>query len=274
MAYQTIRISRIDQLINLFREFDSSWIFRGQMNSEWVIESSLERYLKKIGFSEFARKLEDFFVCEFSARAHHYISRDLLPKTKLGWLSLMQHHGLPTRLIDFTESPFIALFFAFDGLVDEESDVAVWAFNFSKIESDAFEYLKKFGRLNAGYEWIRTNRDVVFDTYVDGNSHEVLWVTEPDLHNLRLENQKGTFLLSGKLDKPVMDYLDGESEVESYAKKIVIPGGVRSEVYFLLNSMGVDNRRIYPGLDGLAKDLSSRFNFEIAEKIVKKSSKK
>lgn len=269
IEYEIIHISSIGQLINIFREFGSSWIFRGQMNSEWNIESSLERFLKPIGFSEFARKLEDYFLCEFRARAHHYISRDMLPKTKLGWLSLMQHHGVPTRLIDFTESPFIALFFAFDGYVDTNNDVAVWALDFSKIDGDAVDYLKKFGRLSVDYEWIKSNRDEVFDKYIDGNSHELLWVTEPDLHNLRLENQKGTFLLSGKLDKPVMSYLENGYENEiCCAKKIIIPGDFRSEVYFLLNAMGVDNRRIYPGLEGLGKDLSGRFYFEIAKKCM------
>lgn len=271
IQYEVIRVSNIDELVQIFSEFSSSWIFRGQRNSNWNIESSLERFLKPIGFSDFARKLEDYFISEFRARAHHYISRDMLPKTKLGWLSLMQHHGVPTRLIDFTEAPFIALFFAFDGHEGIENDAAVWALNFSKIDTDSFDYLKRFGRLSEDYEWIKSNRDAAFDKYVDGNSHELLWVTEPDLHNLRLENQKGTFLLSGKLDKAVMDYLIEGSE--AIGKKMIIPGQLRSDVFRLLNSMGIDNRRIYPGLDGLAKDLASKFYFEIGQKIINRQSR-
>lgn len=275
IQYEVIQVSGIDNLVDIFSEFGSSWIFRGQIDSNWNIESSLERFLKPIGFSNFARKLEDYFISEFRARAHHYISRDMLPKTKLGWLSLMQHHGVPTRLIDFTEAPFIALFFAFDGHDDAEKNAAVWAFDFSKIDNDSFDYLKRFGRLNEDYEWVKSNRDEAFDKYVDGNSHELLWVTEPDLHNLRLENQKGTFLLSGKLDKAVMDYLErGASDGKAIAKKIVIPGHFRSEIFRLLNSMGIDNRRIYPGLDGLAKDLANKFYFEIAEKVINSRLKK
>lgn len=269
IKYNVFQLSSVDQLVGVFSELNSNWIFRGQRDSSWNIESSLERFLKPIGFSEFARKLEDYFISEFRARAHHYISRDMLPRTKLGWLSLMQHHGVPTRLIDFTEAPFIALFFAFDGHDGAENDAAVWAFNFSKIDNDSFDYLKRFGRLSEDYEWVKSNRDQAFDKYVDGNSHELLWVTEPDLHNLRLENQKGTFLLSGKLDKAVMDYLEYEStHGEATAKKFVIPGCFRSDIFRLLNSMGIDNRRIYPGLDGLAKDLARKFYFEIAEKII------
>ncbi len=267
--YEVNRVSGIDNLVDIFRKFGSSWIFRGQIDANWKIESSLERFLKPIGFSDFARKLEDYFISEFRARAHHYISRDMLPRTKLGWLSLMQHHGVPTRLIDFTESPFIALFFAFDGHDGANNDAAVWAFDFSAIDNDSFDYLKRFGRLSEDYEWVKSNRDDAFDKYVDGNSHELLWVTEPDLHNLRLENQKGTFLLSGKLDKAVMSYLEESSNGKIVAKKLVIPGNFRSDIFRLLNSMGIDNRRIYPGLDGLAKDLSRKFHFEIAEKVVK-----
>jgi hypothetical protein len=269
IQYEVIRLSSIDNLVGVFRAFGSGWVFRGQRDAGWNIESSLERFLKPIGFSDFARKLEDYFISEFRARAHHYISRDVLPKTKLGWLSLMQHHGVPTRLIDFTEAPFIALFFAFDGHDGAENDAAVWAFDFSELDSRSFDYLKRFGRLSSDYEYIKSNRDEVFDKYVDGNSHELLWVTEPDLHNLRLESQKGTFLLSGKLDKAVMDYLEEKDcDGKRFVKKLIVPGGLRSDVFKLLNSMGIDNRRIYPGLDGLAKDLASKFYFEIAEKII------
>lgn len=269
IQYEVIRVSNIDNLVDIFRKFGSSWIFRGQRDFNWSIESSLERFLKPIGFSEFARKLEDYFISEFRARAHHYISRDMLPKTKLGWLSLMQHHGVPTRLIDFTEAPFVALFFAFDGHDGAENDAAVWALDFSKIDNYSFDYLKRFGRFSEDYEWVKSNRDEAFDKYVDGNSHELLWITEPDLHNLRLENQKGTFLLSGKLDKAVMEYLEeGTSDGGAVAKKLVIPGHFRSDIFRLLNAMGIDNRRIYPGLDGLAKDLARKFYFEIAETVI------
>lgn len=96
-----------------------NWVFRGQRDSKWSVQSSLERYLPPNKFSEHAAGVEEYFLAKFQSVAHHYVARDLLPSRKLGWLSLMQHHGVPTRLIDFTESPFIAFFLRLMGTVNQ-----------------------------------------------------------------------------------------------------------------------------------------------------------
>ena len=67
----------------------------------------------------------------------------------LGWWEVMQHHGAPTRLLDWTTSPFIASWFAIDGHKEEHGDMAIWLYDrrpiFQLFFSEAWEYLQAFG---------------------------------------------------------------------------------------------------------------------------------
>ncbi len=88
------------------------WIFRGHASSDRLLKPSLERVSDRKSASWAA--LELMFLAEFQARAPQYVDRRDLPPTteRLAWLALMQHYGVPTRLLDFTYSPYVALYFA------------------------------------------------------------------------------------------------------------------------------------------------------------------
>jgi len=124
------------------------WIFRGQRSANWLLSSSLER---KIGllendyglaasgrsgrvradaYREWMQKGENFFLSEFKKRAHHYLRTSQVPDSMIEWLALMQHHGAPTRLVDFTNSVYVAAFFAVE---DAEGPCALWAIRIHNI---------------------------------------------------------------------------------------------------------------------------------------------
>jgi len=86
------------------------WVFRGLVHSEYDLESSLERESKAV----YRRweVLEELTLPEFMARARSHLRASLIPTDLLTWLAEMQHSGAPTRLVDFTYSPFVALYFA------------------------------------------------------------------------------------------------------------------------------------------------------------------
>ena len=101
------------------------WVFRGQRKRQWDIVSTLERchhsgYASCIGL----KKLEQKLVEEFERDASIFIS--LNGWSKFDVLALMRHYEVPTRLVDFSESPFVALYF---GIADKEpqEDFCVWA---------------------------------------------------------------------------------------------------------------------------------------------------
>jgi len=105
------RLNSLEEIFNVLMAYDSQWIFRGQSNGAWGLSRSIER-IEVQGFDDnVLRSHESYMRLKFEAVAHHYLDYQNLPTTNLSWLSLMQHHGVPTRLIDFTTMPFIGLFF-------------------------------------------------------------------------------------------------------------------------------------------------------------------
>ena len=118
------------------REFcNSTWVYRGQRNADWPIASTFQREMK-IDHSQIRNVERDFrgkehaTISNFKAKAWQYVPKTDM--TSLEWLMLMRHYGVPTRLVDFTESPIIALFFALEE--DPVADFSVWA-----LQRDAME---------------------------------------------------------------------------------------------------------------------------------------
>lgn len=106
----------------------SKWVFRGQRDSSWAIESSFRRCIEfdagaLENLERTLRGKERLAINNFKAAAWSYVHKQEM--TNLEWLMLMQHHGVPTRLVDFTESPVVALHFATNAPLSQ--DFAVWA---------------------------------------------------------------------------------------------------------------------------------------------------
>jgi hypothetical protein len=87
-----------------------TWVFRGHACSEWKLQTSLERE-----FGTQAHAVEQQVLWQFMRRAPRLLPSHLIPDDNdaAAWLGLIQHYGGPTRLLNVTRSPYIALFFAF-----------------------------------------------------------------------------------------------------------------------------------------------------------------
>jgi len=106
-------VTVVDQLSRLWRPPEAPWYlhpwFRGHRCSRWPLLPSAFRYKREAGVgSDFFSEAE--LLDMFKRRAPRYL--DHQPGTHWEWVSLMQHHGLPTRLLDWTESALVALHFA------------------------------------------------------------------------------------------------------------------------------------------------------------------
>jgi hypothetical protein len=116
-------------------------LYRGQRCFDWELRASLERvlltyaeqydpHLHELMMSMSADDVELELMQRFRQRAMHF-GLPGLPEAWdiLGWWELMQHHGAPTRLMDWTTSPFVAIWFALDGHKDGDGDMALWIYD-------------------------------------------------------------------------------------------------------------------------------------------------
>jgi hypothetical protein len=104
----------------------STWVFRGQSNAEWPLQSSLERFARKMARTRMSESIESHHLHEFRRRASHYTNNHPKDDNLLEWLALMRHHGSPSRLLDFSRSPYVAAFFAAEEATRNDR-VAIWA---------------------------------------------------------------------------------------------------------------------------------------------------
>jgi FRG domain-containing protein len=150
----------------------------------------------------------------------------------------MQHHGAPTRLLDFTWSKYVAAFYA---LSDPRScDAAIWA-----LYPPALADSEKFG------PWVYGN----FEKYFLPNTKSIVVIGEPHHMNQRLISHSGTFVVPGKLAVPVEDIVATDINSEPLVKLTLATDRVRRDAIKALYNMNITHATLFPDLDGLARSL-------------------
>lgn len=213
-----------------FSQDHRGWLFRGLKDSTWNLETSLERASKRCGKpqEDYERKI----VREFQRHAHAYLPRVPKDDDQLEWLALMQHYGAPTRLLDFTKSFWIALFFAFESA---ERECIVWALNPASLGN-------------------KNNRDfnpILRENIESGmHSSNSLYEDAPFFTNERLAIQKGTFVFSLNLKRSFHNlFIENRKE----HKTLLINDCLFSEIRQRLNDYNCNSRVLFPGIDGYAR---------------------
>lgn len=252
-----VKIKDPDNLIRSLNELPNNYIYRGHANAEWKLESTLERTLGDNWSRERAAKLEDFYLNLFKSKYHIYNNGEHAPKSKLAWLSVMQHYGAPTRLIDFTESPYIALYFALEAYNPLlKNDLSIYAIDHTEVMKASLRYIsKRDATFNKSLFDLNGDQDQVFDDVVDRFSYDVLWITEPLELNARIDRQSGTFLIAGDKEKRIEELLSLKIYNSSDVIKFNIPYTIYENIYALLRKMNINAKTIYGDLGGLAKSI-------------------
>lgn len=172
------------------------------------------------------------------------------------WISLGQHYGLPTRLLDWTFSPNIALHFLTENLSSYEVDGAIWMVDFIQIRNYLPEELKK-SILDKGILAFSSHelKNVMGDSieeiseFSKRNENALVFFEPPSIDG-RIVNQFALF--SFMLD-PDSDKFEWLSNHPKLLKKIIIPSSMKWEIRDKLDQANITERIIYPGLDGISK---------------------
>ncbi len=250
-----VRIDDIGDLQEQFNSLGNSFIYRGHANSEWSLQSSLERVLGDRWAD--ARTFEDVSLERFKAKFHLYDRENIAPDSKLAWLAVMQHYGVPTRLLDFTESPYVALYFALEAYqVTTKKDLAVYALDYSAVMEASISYIRtQDSSFEETRATVNTRQDNVFDNTVDRFAYDILWVTEPRRHNQRLDRQGGCFLIAGNRATRIEDALKLPRYSKCECIKYTIDASLYLAIFALLRKMNVTSKSLYGDLDGLAQSI-------------------
>lgn len=252
---QMVDVTSVDDLLGQINKLPNSYLYRGQANAEWPLQSSLERIIGAKWSAEEAQRFEDYSLSQFKSKFHLYDRENIQPDSKLAWLSLMQHYGVPTRLLDFTESPYVALYFALESYSPQTgNDLALYAIDYSRILEKSITYIRsKDGEFRENRATVFEKQDEVFEKVVDRFAYDIAWVAEPKLLNARLDRQAGSFLLSGNRGHRIEDVLSSALYSQEPKYKFVISANLYSGIFSLLRKMNITSKSLYGDLDGLAR---------------------
>lgn len=245
---EEIRIATWNDFMSLSGELDG-WAFRGQQDARWPLLTSLSRYLSAhIPDRASWRQREERAIRIFRRKAHNYLSDPTVLDNALRCLALMQHHGAPTRLLDFTKSPFVAVFFALERAT---RDAAVYALNTPRLWGAVPRVQPAMHR-----DAIDPRLPGNFADLFMPNVNAIIWTGEPTEMDRRLVAQSGTLVVPGMLDKPLDEILlHYPEDGATLLKKIVLAHAMREDAMKALYRMNVTNATLFPDLDGLARSI-------------------
>lgn len=252
-----IKINSTAELIEHLNKLPNNFFYRGHANAEWALQSSLERIIGAKWSTEEAKKFEEFSLLQFKPKFHLYDHENVIPNSKLAWLSIMQHYGVPTRLLDFTESPYVALYFALEAYDPHSyNDLAIFALDYAEIMNHSIQYISsKDNAFKETRSSIYEKQDEIFEKIVDRFSYDIVWITEPRQLNARLDRQAGSFLLSGNRGLKIQEVLDSNSYSNVQMFKFRIHSSLYTGIFALLRKMNITSKSLYGDLDGLASSI-------------------
>jgi hypothetical protein len=225
-----------------------SWAFRGHSDSSWKLYSTLSRYFIDFCVHKDAwSQQESRSLRIFKRKAHLLLTRVPSEGDSFQWLALMQHHGAPTRLLDFTWSPYVAAFFALERAT---AKAAMWALFPPKLGNRMIRTIRASQKIEKDEigPWTEGN----YERYFLPNREPLVIIGEPTQMNQRLVAQMGTFVMPGVLDKPVEEIVPPEA----VAKFTLDTSKIRRDGLKALYNMNITPYSLFPGVDGLARSLA------------------
>jgi hypothetical protein len=250
MGWNEVRVTSWQELTAALAEaldgyrVPPTYLFRGQPDASWPLAPSLLRTVRDAPDAGAARRIEELLESEFHAQSA------LFPETESVWSALMaagrtelwahmQHHGCPTRLLDWTASAYVAAYFAIDKCEDRDGAL----------------FMVAGAALG--------NARIPDEDFIDPSAPERVMFTWPEFKSRRVVAQQGHFSVSTKVfaahDGPILDAClktSAEHPGKVVHRKIIIGADLKLVVLQQLRAMNIAPHALFPGLDGLGRSLA------------------
>jgi FRG domain-containing protein len=248
------------------QRFRSPYVFRGLSDQSYGLHTSLIRLGGRF------EKLEKHLL-----RSFRKYGQDMAQKCSSIWhlLSIAQHYGLPTRLMDWTYSPYVALHFATANHEKYNLDGVIWVVNYQKAHGQLPNELRSHLRTEGAQAFTVELLSVLFrerknesGPWDDASFYDVLrsleefdrnkkfgeflLFFEPPSLDERIVNQYALFSVMPNSQRKIDDWLQQHPD---FFRRIIIPAELKWEFRDKLDQCNITERVLFPGLDGLSNYL-------------------
>lgn len=246
--------------IEIFQDGRSFAWYRGSGNVKYSLVPTLARRSSSVSAEELNR-IEKGIANTFAQRSPPFVDANLTNEWRI--LFYMQHYGIPTRLLDWSESPFVGLYFALTSVPRTSkgkptSDAALWMCDPVAWNRTALSHITFSGDiLDECCEEIKA-----YSPSSDLDQRAKIPIMIYGTHNSpRIVAQRGVFALFGKgIDGMEKVFLSGEFP-EGSLQKIVIPKDNIDPFLYSLHRKGFAESTIYPDLFGLSLEIKRSFGY-------------
>lgn len=261
---QTIEINTMEDLFQMVADQEyredlgrhrNLYIYRGEPDASFVLSTSLRRNCK-----ELSHQLESPMLLNFTKYAA--LEEPSIEKSVWNQMILGQHHGLPTRLLDWTFSPLMAIHFAVteEDLEDmDKHDSVVWRIDIHELHdmlpSEYLRIIKKYNTTIFSVDMLSEVCSSVHQ-YDEDMQDQSMVVIEPPSLDPRIVNQYSFFSVIPDRMVDIEKFLDEHTQLTA---RYIIKKELRWRIMDMLDHLNITERIVYPGLDGLSKWLGRHY---------------
>jgi hypothetical protein len=281
MTVKETRVRTADRAFQILEQLSKEGYacFRGHRDARWRLKSTLAQHRKVPPTPRTTHEIDemiDHFIVNLASIG---IPLPFDKGDRRGRLEFARHYGVPSPLIDFSLSPYVALFFAFNGVRPLEAEkgehAAIYCLNIQALAGIwAKQRAHRMGESISDTEFIDHHDGFLYnreEPFVNGYDFGIVkYFDMPASWNRRMQRQRGVFLYD-TLNYPNVGYADlvdylGQSEVPGpdekvMLEKVLIPHKVGREIFERLELMGITATHLYDSHEGAALDVINAYNY-------------
>ena len=291
------KIHNLSEFLNLLNDYKTQFsktyrtggfMFRGMSDISWSLLPGIFRKYpekqnsKKITSASYSGNI--FSINEYEILSHFRkeasgLLTHISPKDDFTWLQYAQHYGVPTRLLDFTANPLVAMYFCCQS--ESETDGVVWIINTVTFESWSTneiicgnmgpDYTREaiinsiMREMRGEFDWGKVNGE-------PREKKELPIMFIPPYIDQRMSAQSSRFLLWGNKQVALENMIESDNEMQlcqgvrldrkddqRFLAKIAIPSQCKHSIMKELDLLNINDKSIFPGLDGIGKYINKYY---------------